>query len=205
MRAIVAVSSDMCAIVDACTTACAATYRYFAPDYSSSAERTALTRMLSAVIGAAEDSGLTPVLLPGGESEAGDSDDLAVGRAAAVLADSPRAVPAAEEGTVSLGCWDGSEEELKRLRDAGFRALLLEDACGGDVACGIGRCGALVRLARSNRSSKWSGSMFGATSDDVPPPSVRNPRMWAQSKRQAREIMHESAASRGLPPPKLKK
>jgi len=36
-------------------------------------------------------------------------------------------------------------------------------------------------------------------------PEQRNPRMWAQSKRQAREVMHESARSRGLPPPKLKK
>ena len=43
------------------------------------------------------------------------------------------------------------------------------------------------------------------TVGDNAPPEVRNPRMWAQSKRQSREIMHESAKSRGLPPPKLKK
>jgi len=45
--------------------------------------------------------------------------------------------------------------------------------------------------------------MFGV-SDDLPP-ERKNPVAWAQSKRQAREIMHESAASRGLPPPKLRK
>ena len=45
--------------------------------------------------------------------------------------------------------------------------------------------------------------MFGVSENDGP--EKRNPRMWAQSKRQAKEIMHESAASRGLPPPKLKK
>ena len=47
--------------------------------------------------------------------------------------------------------------------------------------------------------------MFAATNADAAPPSVRNPRAWAQSQRQAREIMHESASSRGLPPPKIKR
>ena len=47
--------------------------------------------------------------------------------------------------------------------------------------------------------------MFASTSSDVAPPAVRNPRMWQQSQRQAREIMHESAKSRGLAPPKIKR
>ena len=46
--------------------------------------------------------------------------------------------------------------------------------------------------------------MFGTVGDGAPP-EVRNRRMWDQSKRQAREIMHDSATSRGLPPPTLKK
>jgi len=46
--------------------------------------------------------------------------------------------------------------------------------------------------------------MFGTVGENASP-EQRNPRMWAQSKRQAREVMHESARSRGLPPPKLKK
>jgi hypothetical protein len=52
-------------------------------------------------------------------------------------------------------------------------------------------------------TQEWGGSMFASTNADVAPPGVRNPRMWAQSQRQAREIMHESAKSRDLPPPKL--
>ena len=45
--------------------------------------------------------------------------------------------------------------------------------------------------------------MFGVSGDL--PPERKNPRVWAQSKRQARDIMHQSAADRGLPPPKLRK
>ena len=47
--------------------------------------------------------------------------------------------------------------------------------------------------------------MFASTSGDVATPAERNPRMWAQSQRQAREMMHESAKSRGLAPPKIKR
>ena len=53
----------------------------------------------------------------------------------------------------------------------------------------------------SNPNPKPSPNQVGENA----PPEQRNPRMWAQSKRQAREVMHESARSRGLPPPKLKK
>ena len=104
-----------------------------------------------------------------------------------------------------LGAWDGEDDELARLRDAGFSAMLLLDGCGGDVAAGAGYCESRVRAFRSKASNQWGGSMFASTNSDVAPPSARNPRMWAQSQRQAREIMHESAASRGLPPPKIKR
>ena len=76
---------------------------------------------------------------------------------------------------------------------------------GGDVAAGAAYCESRVRAHRSKASKEWGGSMFASTSSDVAPPAVRNPRMWQQSQRQAREIMHESAKSRGLAPPKIKR
>merc|ERR1711879_164436 len=71
----------------------------------------------------------------------------------------------------TLGCWDGSDAELQRLRTAGFGGLLLKDACGGDVGRGAGqsspslaaqRVSVLLRAALSKGSRKWSGSMFGS-------------------------------------------
>jgi len=164
-----------------------------------------LERRLRQTVEAAHELGLGAVLL-GEREEAAEWDEVAwrVGAVGAVVG-APRTMGGEEEGVVAIGCWDGSDEELQRLRASGFGALLLEDACGGEVERGAPRCNALVRAARSKTSRTWSGSMFGATSGDVIPPNQRNPRLWAQSQRQAREIMHESAASRGLPPPKLKK
>jgi len=111
----------------------------------------------------------------------------------------------AEKTCVVVGAWDGDEEGLQQLRDAGFNAALLLDGCGGDIASGRAWCESRVRVFRSKASKSWGGSMFGSTSSDVAPPGARNPRMWAQSQRQAREIMHESAKSRGLPAPKIKR
>ena len=91
-----------------------------------------------------------------------------------------------------------------RCAEQGAGALLLRDACDGSVYYGTDRCAALIRLSQSKQSLVYGGSMFGTVGDNAPP-EQRNPRMWAQSKRQSREIMHESAKSRGLPPPKLKK
>ena len=111
---------------------------------------------------------------------------------------------AAESGATLLGVWSGEPEELYAMRDAGLGAALLEDGCGGDFRAGAAWCESRVQLARSKQSRTWGGSMFGSTSSEAPPPSARNPRLWAQSQRQAREMMHESARSRDLPPPKLK-
>lgn len=107
--------------------------------------------------------------------------------------------------SATLGAWDGEDETLPELRGAGFGAMLLLDGCRGDLAANAAWCESRVKAFRSKASSQWGGSMFASTSSDVAPPSVRNPRAWAQSQRQAREMMHESAASRGLPPPKLKR
>lgn len=105
----------------------------------------------------------------------------------------------------TVGEWEGEDEELQDLRAKGFKALFLRDGCYGDVRGNGAYCASRVRLALSKKSLQWGGSMFGATSNDVVPPAQRNPRMWAQSQRQAKEIMHESAKSRGLPTPDSKK
>ena len=118
-------------------------------------------------------------------------------------ADADAAAAAADDGVAVLGDWEGDADELDALREAGFGPLLLRDGCDGSVGDGRYRCEALIKASKSKRSKLLSGSMFGVSENDGP--EKRNPRMWAQSKRQAKEIMHESAASRGLPPPKLKK
>jgi hypothetical protein len=59
-------------------------------------------------------------------------------------------------------------------------------------------------LSQSKASRVYGGSMFGTVGENAGP-EARNPRLWAQSKRQAREIQHDSASSRGLPPPSIKK
>ena len=125
------------------------------------------------------------------------------GGVAAVVCDADAAAAAADAGVAVLGDWEGDADELDALREAGFGPLLLRDGCDGSVGDGRYRCEALIKASKSKRSKLLSGSMFGVSENDGP--EKRNPRMWAQSKRQAKEIMHESAASRGLPPPKLKK
>ena len=105
---------------------------------------------------------------------------------------------------VRLAAWEGDSEGLDELREQGASALLLRDACGGAVdPQGAARCAALVRLSQSKHSRTWGGSMFGTIGENAPP-EVRNRRLWDQSKRQAKEMMHESAASRGLPRPNIK-
>ena len=110
----------------------------------------------------------------------------------------------AAAAAVRVDTWAGDEEGLYALREQGAGALLLRDACEGSVYYGTERCAALIRLSQSKQSLVYGGSMFGTVGENASP-EQRNPRMWAQSKRQAREVMHESARSRGLPPPKLKK
>ena len=110
----------------------------------------------------------------------------------------------AAAAAVRVDTWAGDEEGLYELREQGAGALLLRDACEGSVYYGTERCAALIRLSQSKQSLVYGGSMFGTVGENASP-EQRNPRMWAQSKRQAREVMHESARSRGLPPPKLKK
>jgi hypothetical protein len=132
------------------------------------------------------------------------------GAAAVVCAfDDERAAASGSTGsaaadTVRLRAWDGDDDALTAAREAGFTKFVLLDGCGGELAPpNAAWCEGRVRAFRTQKSSQWGGSMFASTNSDVAPPGVRNPRMWAQSQRQAREIMYESAKSRDLPPPKL--
>lgn len=156
-----------------------------------------------AVLAASDAAGLACVVV------AGDPDIAelaATNGAVAISCAYEGAAPVHVVGdSAALGAWDGEDETLPELRGAGFGAMLLLDGCRGDLAANAAWCESRVRAFRSKASSQWGGSMFASTSSDVAPPSVRNPRAWAQSQRQAREMMHESAASRGLPPPKLKR
>lgn len=158
--------------------------------------------LLCRLLEIASAAGLESLVLAGTEKAAGVAQ---AGGATAVARNYPEARPAAADEAVVLGVWDGDDAALARLREAGFDGLLLLDGCGGNVAAGAAYCESRVRAHRSKASKAWGGSMFASTSADVAPPSARNPRMWAQTQRQAREIMHESAKSRGLPPPNIKR
>lgn len=155
--------------------------RYHDDDWS---DTNALETALSHAVDAACQAGLVAIML--GESSMGAIEHVATEQqnirlgvgAVAALVESPSSPEDGDSSTVALGCWDGSDEELQRLRSAGFRALLLEDACLADVASGIDRCAALIRAALSKRSRVFSSSMFGTTSSEVVPPSQRNPRLW---------------------------
>ena len=87
----------------------------------------------------AEQSGLDTILLPefgaDGDEGAEGAGELAsrVGAAAGLTKD------AEDKGGIALGCWDGSSEDLGRLREAGHKGLVLKNACYGDVAWGFVR------------------------------------------------------------------
>ena len=160
------------------------------------------------LVAGARQAGLDVLALVGSPTDGASAE--AAGACAVVYetgADRPEPNGAADDvdsSAVRIDSWEGDEEGLYALREQGAGALLLRDACDGSVYYGTDRCTSLIRLAQSKQSLVYGGSMFGTVGDNAPP-EQRNPRMWAQSKRQSREIMHESAKSRGLPPPKLKK
>ena len=160
------------------------------------------------LVAGARQAGLDVLALVGGQADGASAE--AAGACAVVYetsAERPEPSGAADgddSAAVRIDSWEGDEEGLYALREQGAGALLLRDACDGSVHYGTDRCTSLIRLSQSKQSLVYGGSMFGTVGDNAPP-EQRNPRMWAQSKRQSREIMHESAKSRGLPPPKLKK
>ena len=159
---------------------------------------------LGALLEASETAGLECLVIAGADAVVSAAQ---TGGASAIACAYEGAVPpeaSSSSSAVVLGGWDGEESTLARLRADGFdRGLYLIDGCGGDVAAGAAYCESRVKLSRSSASKEWGGSMFASTSADTAPPGVRNPRLWAQAQRQAREIQYESAKSRDLPPPKL--
>ena len=160
-----------------------------------------LRRLLDGV----SEAGLEALVVAGAPELLGVA---AAGGAAAIACDYETAAASASseaEDVIVLGAWDGDDDELARLRAAGFGGLLLLDGVGGEIADGAPYCEGRVRAHRSKASKEWGGSMFASTSSDAATPEQKNPRLWAQSQRQAREIMHESARSRGLAPPKIKR
>jgi len=114
---------------------------YYASDWP---EASALAEALQTATNAADDANIDAILLPqfgaGGVEGAEGAAGLAsrVG-AAAVLGKELGEEPEGEggaDGPIVLGSWDGSDEELQRLRGAGFNGLVLKNACRGDLSRG---------------------------------------------------------------------
>jgi hypothetical protein len=114
--------------------------RYYAADWPSV---DLLEEALRAAVAAAEELGLASILLPEFGADGGEGAEGVGGLASRVgaAAGLAKGAAAASEGdAVVLGCWGGGDDELQQLRGDGFRALILKDACGGDVGAGAGRC-----------------------------------------------------------------
>lgn len=111
--------------------------RYYAGDWQES--ETSLEDTLQLTVNTANEMGLGAILLPefganGDEGMEGAGSLASRVGAAAGLSKSPEQGEDGEK--LAFGCWNGSPESLQRLRDDGFRGLLLKNACGGDVAWG---------------------------------------------------------------------
>ena len=129
--------------------------------------------MLQHTVAAANQIGLGAILLPefgtnGDEGVVGGGRlSLHVG-AAAGLAKSPEA--GGEGENLAFGCWDGEPDALQRLRDEGFKGLLLKNACRGDLAWGSKTkqpslaAMQLTRLVKASQSkgstAVWGGAGF---------------------------------------------
>ena len=145
--------------------------RYYMGDYPEASD---LEEALSSAISGAEENGLATVLL--GEFGA-DGDEGANGAgemAAKVGAAGGLAKEVSDEG-VSLGCWDGTDGGLAKLREAGFKGIVLKDACRGDVSKGARTTSPSlaaqaitrqVKAALSKGSTKiWAGAGSTANMD----------------------------------------
>lgn len=167
------------------------------------------------VITAATAAGLESIVVAGSEVLRAAANEAGATAVACAFPDA--AVDKDQEGTssdgvaIQLGAWDGDTEKLKVLRERGFCAMLLLDGCAGEIkgqyaSAWCEQCASVLRSKQNSEFAGMAGSLgpthFG---EPAPPPEKRNPRLWAQSQRQAREMMHESARSRGLPDPKLKR
>ena len=111
--------------------------RFYERDWEDAA---ALEEALRTIVAAAEEAGLGALLLGEFGADGAEGTDGAGGLASRVGAAAGIAKRGDEEGDggsgVALGCWDGSQNELQRLRESGFAGLVLKDACNGDIAHG---------------------------------------------------------------------
>jgi len=107
--------------------------RYYERDYP---EAGALEDALKQAVTAAEASSLDTILL--GEFGAHGAEGVVGAGAMATSIGAAAALTKAgeDDGAPVLGCWDGSEPELQRLREAGFGGIILKNSCRGDVARG---------------------------------------------------------------------
>jgi len=107
--------------------------RYYEVDWPDAG---ALEEALQKVIATSEESSLPAILL--GEFGADGAEGVT---GATTLASSVGAVAALTKGgedggAPAIGCWDGSERGLQRLRSAGIGGLIVKNACRGNVAQG---------------------------------------------------------------------
>jgi len=106
--------------------------RYYEGDWP---EKAALEESLRKAVAAAEESRLDAILLGEFGANRAEGVEGAAGMASGVGA-AAALTKSSEDGAPVLGCWDGSEDELQRLRDAGFGGLIVKNACKGDVSLG---------------------------------------------------------------------
>lgn len=111
--------------------------RYYSGDWT---EEGALEEALQAAVGTAESSGLGAVLLAEFGADGDEGAEGAVALASSVGAAAGLGKGTKEEGedcgALALGCWDGSMDGLKQLRESGYEALVLKNSCRGNVAWG---------------------------------------------------------------------
>ena len=112
-------------------------FGYYASDWP---EAEALEEALKGATAAAEEVGLDSLLLAQFGAGGVEGSDSAAEVAARVGATAALAKEGGAEGTEGgatlLGSWDGTDEELQRLREAGFAGMILKNACRGDVGRG---------------------------------------------------------------------
>ena len=110
---------------------------YYASDWP---EAEALEEALKGATAAAKEAGLDTLLLAqfgaGGVEGADSAAEVGARVGATVALAKQGAAEGAEGGAALLGSWDGTEEELERLRAAGLAGLVLKNACRGDVGKG---------------------------------------------------------------------
>jgi len=148
-----------------------------------------LEEALKQAVAAAEASSLAAILLgefgaaAGPEGVVGGSDLAArVGAGAALTRGGE------EGGAPALGCWDGSEEGLQRLREAGIGGVVVKNACRGDLGRGAHLKSPspaatlvtkLVKAALSKGSKKiWAGAGGTGLASDGGDPQLAADRYY---------------------------